>query len=334
MSYEFRVLSGLHRGAILPLDEETLSIGAHEDADVVLVDPGIQKLHARLSRSDSGWVVESNEGDVFSADGTPLKEASALARGSFVRIGPIWICISEEDDPWPEPPAEFSSPATSPEASAPMHAAAPAVQADGGAEAAQPRPPRKNVRRAAFMPALVLIATTAAAAYAFTSKPEPQPNAKEMAATMLNSDRHAAPALDPGAAGAKSQTMTQADLKKEFRKRLANAELINRFDLQLNDDSWDMRADLDEDEASRFERVLATFMREYVISFPVRAKIVPAEGMLPFKISQVMSGTNASIVTTDGRRMYIGDEMNGVRLVGINGKRLKFMGKRKIEIVW
>ena len=37
MQTELRILNGLHRGGILPLDESTLLIGSNEDADVVLV---------------------------------------------------------------------------------------------------------------------------------------------------------------------------------------------------------------------------------------------------------------------------------------------------------
>jgi type III secretion protein D len=56
--------------------------------------------------------------------------------------------------------------------------------------------------------------------------------------------------------------------------------------------------------------------------------------MLPFKIRQVISGVNASIVTQDGERMYIGDELKGVRLVTIDSSILTFAGKRKIQVKW
>lgn len=340
MSYELRILSGLHRGAILPLDEEMLSIGAGEDADVVLVDSGVEERHARLSMSESGWVIVSNGGNIFSADGTPLLEESEFACGGFVRIGPVWICISEDGDPWPQPPADSISPVVpEPMLDAPLTTPLTtplAAQEEGGTVSEQPPPNRKKMRRAALMPALVLAVTTAAAAYAFTSKPAQQPVFNEATSAQLNSDKHTGrtSALDAGAAKQKPLALTQEGLQKAFRKRLADAELINRFDLKLEDQLWEMRANLDDDEAARFERVLKTFMDENRIVFPVHARIVPAEGMLPFKISQVMSGTNAGIVTADGRRMYIGDELNGIRLLAVAGNRVKFLGKRKIEIVW
>jgi type III secretion protein D len=124
------------------------------------------------------------------------------------------------------------------------------------------------------------------------------------------------------------------ELRTAFRKRLSDADLLKRFDLTLLDEHWSMQAALDDDEAARFERILTAFVKAHNITFPVNAKIGNAESMLPFKIRQVISGVNASIVTQDGERMYIGDELKGVRLVTIDSSILTFAGKRKIQVKW
>lgn len=49
--YELRVLTGLHRGAALPLNGEQWSIGSSAGADLALYDPGIRTGTARCDWS-------------------------------------------------------------------------------------------------------------------------------------------------------------------------------------------------------------------------------------------------------------------------------------------
>lgn len=39
-------------------------------------------------------------------------------------------------------------------------------------------------------------------------------------------------------------------------------------------------------------------------------------------------------MTADGRRMYVGDEKDGLRLTKIDDQRLQFDGDRHIEVTW
>jgi hypothetical protein len=43
--FELRVMSGLHQGAALPLIGDRWVVGAQEDSDLVLYDPGILTQH-------------------------------------------------------------------------------------------------------------------------------------------------------------------------------------------------------------------------------------------------------------------------------------------------
>ena len=60
--FELRVLSGLHEGAALPLFGECWSIGADQDADLELYDPGVAARHARLHGLAGCWTVQAQEG--------------------------------------------------------------------------------------------------------------------------------------------------------------------------------------------------------------------------------------------------------------------------------
>jgi type III secretion protein D len=190
--------------------------------------------------------------------------------------------------------------------------------------------------------ALIVIAS-AAGAYAITSGSSPMRSGGDAKLSAHKDLAHSGKAADPTVAqafdamnenGAAKRKPTPEELRKAFRKRLADADLLRKFDLALQDDQWSMQASLDEDEAQRFEHILAAFFKANDISIPVHATIGNGEALLPFKIRQVISGRDASVVTQDGDRLYVGDEFRGVRLVAIKGSRLTFAGKRKIEVVW
>lgn len=345
---ELRILSGLHRGATLPLDDETVVIGSDEAADVVLLDPGIESTHANLRKTSEGWALSSMDGEVLSSETNEALKSLELREGEFGRLGRVWICVVDSDAPWGEPPPEpvdiesddlqgdngdFDPIQPDDDAqhklagtdTAPMEAGDAEDEADGDApEAGKKR--RKPLRMLATMGVIVVAAAWSAS----------QLIGGASGAVPLKPGISSAGSAQPGLPGGepKAAILTPDELRAAFRKRLADVDLLKSFDLNLQDNSWTMRAALDDEEAARFERTLASFVTQHKITFPVTANVGNAEHMLPFKIRQVISGANASVVTLDGNRLYVGDEYQGTRLVAIKGSRLTFMGKRKIEVSW
>lgn len=361
--HELRILSGLHRGATLPLDANAHAIGASEEADVVLVDSGIEQLHATLSPEGSAWLLSANEGQIFNAQSNRPQQTVELAPGGFARVGDIWLTISEEGAPWEKPPAQ---PPHEPEAEpvetedeqpefeadenglsgseeeaphdaeeeffGPMPENPPQALPSAGVLAAAPQDAPRRWRKAR-LPLLIVAALSIAGFYAlwasYSKRPQPLP-AKPANTLAQTAPKAAAPKPDAKPEAAVSED----ELRTAFRKRLADAELLRRFDLNLEDHNWTMRATLDADEMARFDRILETFVDKYSITFPVSATVGNGEIMLPFKVRQVISGANASIVTDDGHRLYVGEQYRGVRLVAVRDTRLTFAGKRKIEVNW
>lgn len=361
MNEELRVLSGLHRGARLPLDELVLLFGANEDADVVLVDPGIAAHHATLQCAHECWTLTADGGPVYGADRCEPQTLRDLEKGSAFRLGETWLVISDASADWqPIPPMPLAADAMTDdlEFDRDQHdkAGAAEFEENAGAESVpvairvpeapsnvgSPNVIRRYLRNWMFAPAGLVTLLTAFAAYAYSAKPS-QPHLVNPALPLAElvtphdrNDRHTPAALanEVNVPNPHVQPLTPAAMRTAFRKRLKDADLLQHFDLDLNDGNWAMRAHLDDVEIARFERVLKTFMSEHKIRFPISAKVGSAEAMLPFKIQQVVTGSNAGIVTGTGERFYVGDEVAGVRLVAINENHLTFMGKRKIEVVW
>ena len=357
--YELRILSGLHRGATLPLDDHPHLIGASDDADVVLVDGCITEQHATLTRTNSGWILTAGSGKVFAADSNFAQSLIDLEEGDFARLGDVWLMVVHENAEWTDPPPlpiddlfEPDVEARAPESEEAI--AAPALQdigdpaplriiddVDNDQKPVQDRP----ARRLLLIPVAAVVVLSAAAAYAMSSRSASDTLPQKLNLIMSDSlsigtradkgrKSGAAEAATGDAAVKAVRVLSQDELQKAFRKKLSDADLLKRFDINLADRSWNLQGDLNNEETKRFERILQAFMKQNNITFPVNAKIVSAESMLPFKIRQVITGANASVVTQDGERLYVGEEYRGVRVVAIQDNHLTFAGKRKIEMNW
>jgi type III secretion protein D len=371
---ELRILNGLHRGATLPLEERPLVIGASDDADVVLVDPGIETEHATLTLTAQGWSLSTLDGAVLGADSNRPQTMLDLEAGEFARLGHVWMTVIDSESPWNNPPPEPTdsdvadagdadslheqadfhtnaeaeenepyrdSPLDDPQnagagASAVVAQTAPTAEAAEPAtmQASHPRAPlgRLASRRSKMIIVPLALATVLSACAAYTMTARTSEDAAPKTPNVLSAPSR--PAMQLPEAPKPSPQMSQMELREAFRKRLQEVDLLKRFDLKLKDNAWTMQAALDDEEATRFERILTTFIHSHKITFPVNAKIGSAEAMLPFRVIQVISGSNASVVTHDGNRLYVGDEYRGVRLVAVDGSHLKFEGDRKIKVKW
>ncbi|RDU96947.1 FHA domain-containing protein [Trinickia dinghuensis] len=105
---ELRILTGLHRGAALPLEEDTIRIGGGSENDIVLLDPGMPPAASVIYRSQEGaWQYRSyrsiqQSGDTLDATGAP--NGTALVAGARWFAGPVLIGCEEEGAPWPAEP--------------------------------------------------------------------------------------------------------------------------------------------------------------------------------------------------------------------------------------
>lgn len=337
---ELRILSGYHRGATLPLDGVELTIGADEEAGVVLADPGVVACHARLSREDGRWILKPADGMVRGQDSNAALAQVVLADGAFARAGAIWLTVCDSGAPWQDPPADpVDAPSQQGDetgeddfgTSLSMEESAESTaESDGSdlpdtlAATAEPPPQASRVRgfRMALVPVAAMAVLSAAAAYALTSHPADSFEAGFAAEVQT---RHVA---------AMPSHLAPDALQAALRKRLGEVDLLGRVVLDLREREWTLRGALNDEDAERLQRMLRAFAETYVIDFPIQVKIGSAEAMLPFRIVQVLSGNDPSIVIDDGRRLYVGDEHRGVRLAAVAGNQLRFTGRQTLNIAW
>lgn len=316
--YQLRVMSGLHQGSSLKLDEKPYLIGAREHSGLMLSDQGIAAVHALALLTGGVCLLTAVDGNIGSADAAHV--CIRLNPGQCVQIGTVWLAL------------ELSEPALETTLALPVVAT----------KLTPPRPdlattlsvqPAKRMRLSAVLALMIVTATAAYAMHVGSTVLGTSASAAVAAPAPALALVPATPHIEPMVSGL-SSVLSQQQLRQTFRERLESAALLQRFTLDLQDQLWVMQASLDDDELKRFERVLLVFVHEFNIRFPFNAKIASAEDLLPFKVQQVIFGDYPSLVTKDGQRLFVGDEYRGFRLTSIAAGRLSFAGKRKLVMNW
>ena len=295
--FELRVRSGLHEGAALPLFGERWSIGAHQDADLELYDPGVEVRHAQLHCMDGRWTVQAQEGLLQDERGTVRAQIADLAAGTAFSIGGIQLCVANTQSAWVQEPAQV--PGLQPEALPGQQSTVPA----GG----------KGKWLAAPLGVLVLILT----ALAWASSNRAQALSPKVSAV---SDRR--------------QLATTHQVHQQLLKMLLERELGNAIRLQVGDDRITLGGDVGTDSLALVSRMLDRFEAQFATPVAIINQVQEVSTALPFRIVQIIGGKKAHVVLADGRRLFFGDETDGLRLTAIDNRRVLFEGKQRYEVNW
>lgn len=87
-------------------------------------------------------------------------------------------------------------------------------------------------------------------------------------------------------------------------------------------------------ELDRLARMISKFERQFNSPLSIINKVEKVQYSLPFRIAQITTGPTPHIVTATGHKVFVGDEVQGVRLVAIHHDRLAFGGKFALELPW
>lgn len=307
--HELRVLTGLHRGAALPLRGEKWWIGAAEDADLALYDPGIKDRHCQLIKTLQGWVVKALEGPLNDNEGQRCEELNNLQPGTAFAIGHIWLSIVSAATPWPE---ETDEPVQAEEAPAVTEPAVmvPAEPAPAVVKAVkQPLPFWAKVTYAVLILLLVM-----------------------MLGSWLLNVSVASPSAPP--TPGKPQLTSVGRTRQIIKNMLLDRGLDKQVSLASDSNSLTLSGTLSDSDNQRLRRMMRTFYRHYDVRFAIHNQASAVSAKLPFNIVQITSGAHANIVTDSGQRMFIGDEVDQLRLVAITGDSIEFAGRENIRVKW
>ena len=288
--FELRVLSGLHEGAALPLFGECWSIGAHQDADLELYDPGVAARHARLYGLAGCWTVQAQEGLLQDDAGTVRAQIADLAPGRAFAIGGIRLCVADTQSAWLDKPADA---------------------------VAQPGAPIPAGSKSKWLAPGILVLVPILMALAW------QP---------MGSVPALAP--QPSPASNKRQLETAAQVHQQLLKMLIERDLGNTVRLQVAADRITLGGDVGQDSLALVTRMLERFEVQFETPVTIVNQVQQTSTVLPFRIVQIIGGQKAHVVLADGRRLFFGDEVQGLRLSAIDNRRVLFEGRQRYEVNW
>ncbi|OEC35415.1 type III secretion protein D [Pseudomonas cuatrocienegasensis] len=318
--YELRVLTGLHRGAALPLNGDQWCIGSSSEADLALYDPGIKDSHCMLRLVDSTWSLASSEGPVTDSEGHKIEGTTELEPGTPFALNGVWLSVLSANTEWPpedeqapasahalaSPFTEDAEPQYAADEQAPTH-----LVAERDAPAAKPAP-RSLLGLGLLAGSLVVFL---GALSWLVNREEPAPPAPLQPPKVVLKDA--------------------AEVKQVLSKMLAERELHTRVSLEEEDGKILLHGPFEEDDLLQStSRMLLHFDRQYSTPLPVLNTLPVATPALPFTLIQINNTHLASVLTSDGRRLFLGDEVDGVRFVDINEHSVVFEGERRVEVSW
>lgn len=310
MMYELRVLTGLHRGAALPLAGEEWSIGSSSGADLALYDPGIKDRHCLLRLVDETWSLARHEGAVMDSEGHRVDAIDGLEPGTPFALNGVWLSVVSANTEWPEEAPDPDDPAPDEPVAPPL----PALSA----ERDTPSPPATTHPPRGWLGPMLLVSAFAV-----------------FLGTLLWVFNHQEPLPIKPSPPAKTTLTSTAQVKDVLQRMLKERELQTRVSVVEENGKLMLHGRFDEDDLLQLtERMLLHFERQYRSPIPVASALPEASPILPFEIVQISNARLPNVLTSDGRRLFLGDEVEGVRLVDINDHQVVFEGDRRIELSW
>lgn len=297
--FELRVLDGSHEGAALPLFGEQWSIGCHPDADLVLSDPGIAEQHARLRLIDANWSVQAEAGLLHSDEGQVLAHIANLPLNAVFLIGVVRLCVALADQPWPQAAVPTPPPP-------PVNKPVAALKLSSISHSQQKR-----------LISLVLLVAVIVAVVGMVSTGEREAQASLMPPVVRKQ------VLD-----------SPFEVRQQLLKMLGERELSKRVSLQVINGQVALNGDVSQDDVELVARMLSRFGEQFDSAVPVISRVRVRDGALPFKIVQIVGGPNGHVVLEEGSRLFVGDEVDGLRLVLIDNSKVVFDGVQRYEVRW
>lgn len=300
MMFELRVLDGLHQGAALPLFGERWSIGADPDADLSLYDPGIAERHVWLRLADGQWSLQAEQGLVQNIDGQLVAQIGDLPLNVPFSIGHIRLCVTRADQPWPKAPVASAQQAS------PLNEVPPTLTLSSISRTQQKR-----------LISLVVVGAVIITAIGIASTGERQAQASLMPPVIR-----------------KHELGSPYEVRQQLLKMLGERELGHRISLQVINGQVTLNGDVSRDDVELVSRMLSRFGEQFDTPVPVLSRVSELSGELPFKILQIVGGPNGHVVLDQGSRLFVGDEVEGLRLVLIDNTKVVFDGVQRFEVRW
>jgi type III secretion protein D len=316
---ELRILNGLHRGAAMPIEDTgTLKIGSGEDCDVLISDGGIDAHHLTIEHQEEYGLVLNPIGTIRGEDGVLLDQSVIIERLHCFSLNGIWIGIANPDDAWDvfgDLPTSFAD----------------VELTNVSSEEYVPDPIKMSWKSKIFATAGLLMLAGWATASVFMPKQNFKNIDSSSVSKNINANQEEANQKQEKKAITK-KNYSREEMASALDSKLMELQLKKFVDIKYSPEGWDIEGNMDDEDRLRLDRAVEAFNYQYKPRFPINVRILSLTNFLPFKINQIITGKLAGVITQDGQRLFVGDTVDGYRLISVQGNTASFDGKRKIDI--
>jgi type III secretion protein D len=293
--HEVRILSGLHRGAALPVGSSPITIGSASEADILLLDDGVENEHLVIEATASGFIFKSPGKGLVDVSGSNIHN---LIFQDAVRVKlfntDVWIEVCPAESAWATQPFNHTE-----------------ITQEKSASPTNFFGPRRSLAIAivsgvfvALLVFLLLIRSNTASSNRSTTSP----------------------------VVAASMPLPLTEVRNGAIDIFRTAELLDRLTVRTIEDRLLIEGELDSEELERFRKSFALLDIRYGRQAKLEAVITPFS--MPFHLKQIVAGPYPQVLTSGGDRLRIGDSTQGYRLISVTDQLVVFEGHRRVEIRW
>ncbi|MGE9550886.1 FHA domain-containing protein [Erwinia amylovora] len=300
--FELRVLSGRHQGAALPVSGGQWTLGQAEDADLLLTDAGVAAHHATLLFAEQRWQLQAMEGRLLTAAGEAQELLDPLELDHPFALGDVWLSLVPAEQPWEEMQAAPAPPKPAPD---PLPAPS--------AVAAAPVPSRTFSRGVQVLSvSLILLLSFTIISWIL------QPTVAQTSTSGSN----------------RTVLETLQEVRPPLVAMLRDRGLTPGVKIDMDKGRMILNGDLNKEQLQILERMLVRFQTQYSVMPKLVNNTRLRNARLPFRIVQITTGKRANVVTDAGERLFIGDQVDELRLVAITSSEVEFDGREHIKVNW
>ena len=124
------------------------------------------------------------------------------------------------------------------------------------------------------------------------------------------------------------------EVRQQLLNMLSERDLSQRVSLQVINGQVALNGDVSEEDLALVTRMLDRFGEQFDSVVPVISRVRARNNELPFKIVQIIGGANGHVVLEDGTRLFVGDQVDDLRLVMIDNSKVVFEGAQRYEVRW
>lgn len=298
--FELRVLSGRHQGAALPVSGGQWTLGQADDADLLLTDAGVAAHHATLLFAEQRWQLHAMEGKLLTAAGEEQELLDPLEPDRPFALGDIWLSLVPAELPWEEMQAAPEPPKPAPVQAAPAITATPA--------------PSRTFSRGVQVLSVSLILLLSFTIISWIL----QPTVAQTSTTGSN----------------RKVLETLQEVRPPLVAMLRDRGLTPGVKIDMDKGRMILNGELNKDQLQILERMLVRFQTQYSVMPKLVNNTRARNAKLPFRIVQITTGKRANVVTDAGERLFIGDQVDELRLVAITSSEVEFAGREHIKVNW